>query len=77
MEKENMTLNKMLSEASKKVPTAQSMEIYMSMLRDAIRSSVVAMDANQEATAAMYIGQADIAMRHIDAIWDVIMRRDG
>ena len=77
MEKENMTLNKMLSEASKKVPTAQSMEIYMSMLRDAIRSSVVAMDANQEATAAMYIGQADVAMRHIDAIWDVIMRRDG
>lgn len=77
MEKENMTLNKMLSEASKKVPTAQSMEIYMSMLRDAIRSSVVAMDANQEATAAMYIGQADIAMRHIDAIWNVIMRRDG
>lgn len=77
MENENMTLNKMLSEASKKVPTAQSMEIYMSMLRDAIRSSVVAMDANQEATAAMYIGQADIAMKHIDAIWDVIMRRDG
>ena len=77
MENENMTLNKMLSEASKKVPTAQSMEIYMSMLRDAIRSSVVAMDANQEATAAMYIGQADIAMRHIDAIWNVIMRRDG
>ena len=77
MENENMTLDKMISEASKKVPTAQSMDIYMSMLRDAIRSSVVAMDANQESTAAMYIGQADIAMKHIDAIWNVIMRRDG
>lgn len=77
MENENMSLNKMLSEASKKVPTAQSMDLYMNMLRDAIRSSVAAMDANQEATAAMYIGQADIAMKHIDAIWDVIMRRDG
>lgn len=77
MEDTNMTLDKMISEASKKVPTAQSMDIYMSMLRDAIRSSVVAMDANQGATAAMYIGQADIAMKHIDAIWNVIMRRDG
>lgn len=71
----NITLEKMLSEASKKVPTAQSMDLYMNMLRDAIRSSVVAMDANQEATAAMYIGQADIAMKHIDAIWNVIMQR--
>ena len=77
MEDTNMTLDKMISEASKRVPTAQSMDIYMNMLRDAIRSSVVAMDANQEATAAMYIGQADIAMKHIDAIWNVIMRRDG
>lgn len=75
MESNNITLEKMLSEASKKVPTAQSMDLYMNMLRDAIRSSVVAMDANQEATAAMYIGQADIAMKHIDAIWNVIMQR--
>jgi hypothetical protein len=75
MENSNITLEKMLSEASKKVPTAQSMDLYMNMLREAIRSSVVAMDANQEATAAMYIGQADIAMKHIDAIWNVIMQR--
>lgn len=75
MESNNITLEKMLSEASKKVPTAQSMDLYMNMLREAIRSSVVAMDANQEATAAMYIGQADIAMKHIDAIWNVIMQR--
>lgn len=75
MENKNITLEKMLSDASRKVPTAQSMDLYMNMLRDAIRSSVVAMDANQEATAAMYIGQADIAMKHIDAIWNVIMQR--
>lgn len=75
MESKNITLEKMLSDASRQVPTAQSMDLYMNMLRDAIRSSVVAMDANQEATAAMYIGQADIAMKHIDAIWNVIMQR--
>lgn len=75
MENKNITLEKMLSDASRQVPTAKSMDLYMNMLRDAIRSSVVAMDANQEATAAMYIGQADIAMKHIDAIWNVIMQR--
>ena len=77
MNDEIMTLDKMLSEASKTVPTARSMDIYITMLREAITSSVAAMESNQEATAAMYIGQADMAMKHIDAIWNIIMQRNG
>jgi uncharacterized ferredoxin-like protein len=77
MNDEIMTLDKMLSEASKTVPTARSMDIYINMLREAITSSVAAMESNQEATAAMYIGQADMAMKHIDAIWNIIMQRNG
>lgn len=77
MNDEIMTLDKMLSEASKTVPTARSMDIYINMLREAITSSVAAMESNQEATAAMYIGQADAAMKHIDAIWNIIMQRNG
>lgn len=77
MNEEGFTLNKIISESSKAVPTAKSMDLYLSMLRDAISSSVVAMENNQEATAAMYIGEADMAMKHIDAIWDVILQRNG
>lgn len=77
MNEEGFTLNKIISESSKTVPTAKSMDLYLSMLRDAISSSVVAMENNQEATAAMYIGEADMAMKHIDAIWDVILQRNG
>ena len=77
MNDEPFTLEKVISEASKTVPTAKSMDLYISILRDAISSSVVAMENNQEATAAMYIGEADMAMKHIGAIWDVIMQRNG
>lgn len=77
MQDEQFDLNKIISEASKTVPTAKSMDLYLSMLRDAISSSVVAMENNQEATAAMYIGEAYAAMKHIDAIWSVIMQRNG
>lgn len=77
MQDEQFTLDKVITEASKTVPTAKSMDIYLAMLRDAISSSVVAMENNQEATAAMYIGEADMAMKHIDAIWNVIMQRNG
>lgn len=77
MKDELLTLDKMLSEASKSVPTARSMDMYMNMLSEAISSSVVAMENNQEATAAMYIGQADVAMKHINALWAVIMQRNG
>ena len=71
------TFEKMITEASKTVPTAASMDIYMTQLREAISSSVVAMENGQDSTAAMYIGQADAAMKHIDAIWNVIMQRNG
>lgn len=77
MQDEQFTLDKIISEASKTVPTAKSMDLYLAMLRDAISSSVVAMENNQEATAAMYIGEADMVMKHIDAIWNVIMQRNG
>ncbi len=77
MNDEPFTLEKVISEASKTVPAAKSMDLYISILRDAISSSVVAMENNQEATAAMYIGEADMAMKHISAIWDVIMQRNG
>ena len=77
MENENMTLNKMLSEASKSVPTARSMDMYMSMLTEAVNSAVVAMENGQDSTAAMYIGQADMIMKHINSLWDVIMQRNG
>ena len=42
MQDEQFTLDKVITEASKTVPTAKSMDLYLSMLRDAISSSVVA-----------------------------------
>ena len=77
MKDELLTLNKMLSEASKSVPTARSMDMYMNMLSESISSAVVAMESGQDSTAAMYIGQADMIMKHINALWDVIMQRNG
>jgi hypothetical protein len=65
----------MIRDASKSVPTAASMDIYMTQLRDAISSSVNAMENGQDSTAAMYIGEAAFCMKHIDALWDVIMQR--
>ena len=65
----------MIRDASKTVPTAASMDIYMSQLRDSIASSVNAMENGQDSTAAMYIGKADVCMKHIDALWDIIMNR--
>ena len=77
MKDELLTLNKMLSEASKSVPTAQSMDMYMNMLTEAVNSAVVAMENGQDSTAAMYIGQADMIMKHINGLWSVIMQRNG
>lgn len=77
MKDELLTLDKMLSEASKSVPTARSMDMYMNMLTDAISSAVVAMENGQDSTAAMYIGQADMVMKHINSIWNVVMQRNG
>lgn len=77
MKDELLTLDKMLSESSKSVPTARSMDMYMSMLTEAVNSAVVAMENGQDSTAAMYIGQADMIMKHINSLWDVIMQRNG
>lgn len=77
MNDELLTLDKMLSEASKSVPTARSMDMYMNMLTEAINSAVVAMENGQDSTAAMYIGQADMVMKHINSIWNVVMQRNG
>ena len=77
MEDELLTLDKMLSEASKSVPTARSMDMYMNMLTEAVNSAVVAMENGQDSTAAMYIGQADMIMKHINGLWSVIMQRNG
>lgn len=65
-----------VSQASKVVPTSQTMDMYISMLNEAISSAVTAMEGNQEATAAMYIGEADMALKHINAVWSVIMQRN-
>jgi hypothetical protein len=77
MNDEIMTLDKMLSEASKTVPTARSMDMYMNMLSESIDSAVVAMENGQDSTAAMYIGQANMIMKHMNGIWSVIMQRNG
>ena len=77
MKDELLTLDKMISEASKSVPTARSMDLYMSMLSDDISSAVTAMENGQDSTAAMFIGKADVDMKHINALWAVIMQRNG
>lgn len=75
MEDKLLTLQDFISNSSKTVPTSLTMDLYMEKLKNSIDNAVVAMENEQDSTAAMYIGEAKSAMEHISAVWNVILNR--
>lgn len=70
-------INSLFKKASTVIATGESMDVYLSSLRESISNAVLALENEHGSTAAMYIGEAQLALKHIDAIWRVIMKRDG